>query len=340
MNAQPSMYDGRQPSMSAQPTTYDGRQLSSMNVGRDQVFDSRRTEQVFDSRRTGANDYGEPSMPMQSMQSQRQPQRDMQSMRQGDAFEQNYDSRDSYPRDSRDPYSNSRDTNPDSRGKRGPTFSREDIEGHEECTPRGTPIPRAQSWVGSAMGAVEGVMRSMSHHSRFDSQDNSRDNVTSPGNVGDQAPSRYANENAGNFEEDDGPPGPALQVFLICADHLQIADFMGKSDPYVKVELRGQNGVTKGKIKETNYKYQTLEPAWDEMLEFKNYELGDELHLEVWDKDFIPFSTDDLLGRAHINANDVALGFDDFIMLTEAGATEGQARMKVRVVPPHNNNNY
>ena len=43
------------------------------------------------------------------------------------------------------------------------------------------------------------------------------------------------------------------------------------------------------------------------------------LLLPSWARqDFLPFSTDDLLGRAHINANDVALGFDDFIMLTEA----------------------
>merc|ERR1719261_1584495 len=104
---------------------------------------------------------------------------------------------------------------------------------------------------------------------------------------------------------------------------------MGKSDPYVKVELRAQNGVTKGKIKQTSHKEQTLEPVWDEMKEFKKYELGDELHFEVWDKDFLPFNPDDPLGHAYLDANTVALGFDDWLLLQEAGDTQGKARLKV-----------
>jgi len=198
------------------------------------------------------------------------------------------------------------------------------------------PDKHSSSWLGSALGSFHGmVQRSISHHTNSNhSQDGmSRDRDHMPAGV-------YGSHSA--YEEDTR--GQVLKVTLIKADNLRKADFMGLSDPYVKVELRGQNGVTKGKIKETGYKKQTLEPVWEEMVELKNYELGDELYFEVWDKDFGAIAAgksamgiaDDSLGKARLEANDVALGFEDWLMLSEAGDTEGRARLKVKVHPPIN----
>lgn len=207
-----------------------------------------------------------------------------------------------------------------------PAFSRNRDRG--SSSPRGGPEPlgketKSKSWLGSALGAVDAMVRSVSHQSAQPPAGHGAEGQ----NIPEQAPSR---------DDDEADiQGPGLKVFCEMADNLRIADFMGKSDPYCKVELRDPNGVTK-KRKETKYIEQTLEPVWNQLIEFKKYELGDELFIEVWDKDFMPFNSDDLLGKVHLDANTVALGFDDWKMLDEAGDTQGAAKIKLRVVPPHN----
>lgn len=120
---------------------------------------------------------------------------------------------------------------------------------------------------------------------------------------------------------------------------------MGKSDPYVKVFLKSDKGDLKGVWideegerkqghQETNYIEQNLEPQWNEIVEFLDYEIGDYLYFEVWDKDFQMWQSDDLLGQQEMNSNAVACGGEEVLMLEKAGDTEGKASLRVRVEPP------
>jgi len=196
------------------------------------------------------------------------------------------------------------------------------------------PAPRSSSFLG-AIGSVAGaVMRSVSHASGSGAGDSARDS---------KRESRDREEHSRRISK--ARDGPSLKVTLISASNLRCADFLGKSDPYVKVFLKSGTGDLKGSWineegemkqghQETNYIEQNLEPQWNEIVEFLDYEIGDYLYFEVWDKDFQMWQSDDILGKAEMNSNAVACGGEEVLKLQEAGDTEGKATLKVRVDPP------
>lgn len=191
------------------------------------------------------------------------------------------------------------------------------------------PLPeeKSVSFIGGLANAVGEAVRSISHNSR------DLDQMGSPRSAGEyagHAPSR-----------NEGPP---LLVFVTSAENLKKADFMGLSDPYVKVGLKSREGVKRRQgpgdpektwMKQTTYKEQNLNPVWDEVLELYNYQMGDELFLEVWDKDFQPWQSDDLLGTARLSGDQVAYHFDGVAQLHEESDKPGTKQtLKLRVQPP------
>jgi len=106
-----------------------------------------------------------------------------------------------------------------------------------------------------------------------------------------------------------------------------IADTLGLSDPYVVATIPGKKNTTY----KTKYIEQDLNPVWNEQWEVPGFELGDTMKFTVWDKDFI--TSDDLLGRCSLSADELAGGFDGELMLDEAGDKQGKAFLKLRVTP-------
>jgi hypothetical protein len=125
----------------------------------------------------------------------------------------------------------------------------------------------------------------------------------------------------------------ALKVQICSATNLRNADFVGKSDPYVAVELRTKSGTRRGDAHRTSHKMDTLEPLWDETAEFQRFDAADRLFFEVMDKDPTGKS-DDRLGKAYLDVSQVLAGFSGSIMLTDAGSTQGKAKLLVKVDPP------
>ena len=72
-----------------------------------------------------------------------------------------------------------------------------------------------------------------------------------------------------------------LHVHLVSATGLKSADRNGKSDPYARLRLAGQQLRSKTLM-------ETLEPRWDEHFEFEGARdelLGQTLHVHVFDWD-------------------------------------------------------
>ena len=104
----------------------------------------------------------------------------------------------------------------------------------------------------------------------------------------------------------DAPVGklPAVEVRILSASDLPIADFMGKSDPYVIVQWGLKGGRPVGKTASIT---QDLNPVWTDKERFLVNRLPgqetNELVLAVWDKDII--GSDDFLGEVRLSADDV-----------------------------------
>lgn len=126
---------------------------------------------------------------------------------------------------------------------------------------------------------------------------------------------------------------PALEVEIIRATDLMIADIgifqAGSSDPYCHVELSGKTHTRQT----TAVIDKNLNPEWNEVFQFKDYEEGDGLHFEVWDKDppMLGLKSDDLLGKCSLDPHQVLRGYEGEILLTEAGDKEGKAKIFVKV---------
>ena len=127
----------------------------------------------------------------------------------------------------------------------------------------------------------------------------------------------------------------ALRVMIIRADGLPRADLRGKADPYVKATVRHAT-------RETRVVHQTLDPVWNEPLEF----LGsldefrkDTLVLNVCDRDVLKH--DDAMGQVRVSLSELSeaapkLEFFESVDGDDR-ATSGRIMFNVsyEVVPPH-----
>lgn len=190
--------------------------------------------------------------------------------------------------------------------------------------------PETSSFMGSMTGIARDMFRSMSHHS---SGSQSKGGVHSS-----QAPSR-----------NDGPKH-TLKVHCISASDLRVADhsFIGtdlKSDPYVRIEIAGDEERRKATRKKTNYIKQDLNPTWNEVLEIEDYQVEKDEDLDIWvfdmDDDIVSMAAhamgkeDDLLGRVTIGADDIKSTFGCprrfDLMLNEAGDKQGSAKLAIEI---------
>jgi len=107
-----------------------------------------------------------------------------------------------------------------------------------------------------------------------------------------------------------------LQVTVESANNLYNADgiLAGKSDPYVIVEVPGQENMKF----QTNVMNNTLNPMWNYTVEIDGFMAEDELQFTVMDKDTFP-KPDDFLGKVSLTADDFYPdGFHAEIPLSES----------------------
>jgi len=107
-----------------------------------------------------------------------------------------------------------------------------------------------------------------------------------------------------------------LQVTVESANNLYNADIAlaGKSDPYVIVEVPGQENMKF----QTNVLDNTLNPVWNYTGEIDGFMDGDVLQFSVWDKDIFP-KPDDFLGKVSLMAEDFyPQGFHAEVPLSES----------------------
>merc|ERR1719189_109849 len=118
-----------------------------------------------------------------------------------------------------------------------------------------------------------------------------------------------------------------LQITVESACNLYNADpaLAGKSDPYVIVEVPGQEGMRL----QTGVLRNELNPVWNFVGEIAGFMDGDVLRFTVMDKDTFP-KPDDFLGKAELTAQDFyPHGFHGQLMLV---GSKTQATLTVRVV--------
>jgi Ca2+-dependent lipid-binding protein len=127
----------------------------------------------------------------------------------------------------------------------------------------------------------------------------------------------------------------ALEVEIRCGRDLLAADMalfsQATSDPYCHVEIQGKPKTRKT----TKVIDKTLNPDWNQVFTLKDYQEGDALYFEVWDKDYVPMKSDDLLGKAVLDARNVSRGFEGDLMLKEAGDKTGKSKIVVKVRKKH-----
>ncbi|GBB94765.1 hypothetical protein RclHR1_02410011 [Rhizophagus clarus] len=87
-----------------------------------------------------------------------------------------------------------------------------------------------------------------------------------------------------------------LKINVVEAKKLKNEDFIGKSDPYVKLIL------DKGNIQVTKIKDNDLNPKFNEKFTF-NVNDQKKLKVQIWDKDTI--GSDDLIGEDDIDLSEV-----------------------------------
>ena len=105
-------------------------------------------------------------------------------------------------------------------------------------------------------------------------------------------------------------------------------DLGGTSDPYCSIEMVGLKNTT-------NIQMETLSPVWEDLnYEYMVYEYANVMSITVkdWDED----TTDDLIGRCYIHAEDLLKEHDHVVTRTlfnDAGADQGQ--FSVRILCEH-----
>ncbi|KAH0793346.1 C2 domain containing protein [Histomonas meleagridis] len=93
-------------------------------------------------------------------------------------------------------------------------------------------------------------------------------------------------------------PQLALNVRVVSARNLKIADANGKSDPYVIVKLGNEQRKTKAI-------QNTLDPVWNEEMRFVPVTPDQEISFQVMDEDII---SDDKLGKVVVKLSDLKVG--------------------------------
>eukprot|EP00928_Gymnodinium_smaydae_P093636 TRINITY_DN7792_c0_g6_i1.p1 TRINITY_DN7792_c0_g6~~TRINITY_DN7792_c0_g6_i1.p1 ORF type:complete len:493 (+),score=105.25 TRINITY_DN7792_c0_g6_i1:122-1600(+) len=122
-----------------------------------------------------------------------------------------------------------------------------------------------------------------------------------------------------------------LKFTIVSARNLRNADgilpFWGKSDPYCILEIKDKplsRFVTEVVMNNLN-------PVWNQSGQFADFEDGDTLTMNIWDKDWM--KKDDFLGYCTLSAKDFHPdGFDGEVLLQEAGRNR-KAYIKVRIEP-------
>eukprot|EP01094_Clydonella_sp_ATCC50884_P003711 TRINITY_DN1282_c0_g1_i1.p1 TRINITY_DN1282_c0_g1~~TRINITY_DN1282_c0_g1_i1.p1 ORF type:complete len:709 (-),score=181.31 TRINITY_DN1282_c0_g1_i1:158-2284(-) len=115
------------------------------------------------------------------------------------------------------------------------------------------------------------------------------------------------------LQEDRLPSTPTtLSITIKTGTELAPKDLTGRSDPYVRVNFDNEGEDSRHGGKKTSVKKFTLEPTWNETIEFelgKNWRTEmQEIHFHVLDKDLT--SKDDLMGHASVSLDAVRLPFD------------------------------
>uniref|UniRef100_A0A7S2GFV4 C2 domain-containing protein n=1 Tax=Alexandrium andersonii TaxID=327968 RepID=A0A7S2GFV4_9DINO len=115
-----------------------------------------------------------------------------------------------------------------------------------------------------------------------------------------------------------------LQLEIIAARGLRDADWFGKSDPYVHVKLKGKSEL----CAKTHHVNGSLEPVWDFVTPVHNYEEGDDLEFEVYDKNL--GMKDDFLGRASLEGSRFhKWGWEGELQLSDTGH-KGESFIRIR----------
>jgi len=146
----------------------------------------------------------------------------------------------------------------------------------------------------------------------------------------DSAPQTYSAPQA-----DSAPRAPmngmlmTLQITVESASNLYNADgvLAGKSDPYVIVEVPGQESI---KL-QTEIIMNDLNPVWNFVGHIAGFTEGDVLRFTVMDKDTYP-KPDDFLGKAELAAQDLyPNGFSGELTLADS-KTQATLSVKVDVI--------
>eukprot|EP01012_Entosiphon_sulcatum_P008907 TRINITY_DN148_c0_g1_i1.p1 TRINITY_DN148_c0_g1~~TRINITY_DN148_c0_g1_i1.p1 ORF type:complete len:142 (+),score=46.59 TRINITY_DN148_c0_g1_i1:46-426(+) len=93
----------------------------------------------------------------------------------------------------------------------------------------------------------------------------------------------------------------SLHVVVVKADNLKNEDKVGKSDPYVVLEIDGQT-------QKTSVKKDDLNPVWNEEFTFANLNRPGHHDLEVTVYDEDDMRRDEKLGHTKFDLNDLVAG--------------------------------
>merc|ERR1719331_1661209 len=120
-----------------------------------------------------------------------------------------------------------------------------------------------------------------------------------------------------------------LRITVLSATGLRKADWLGKSDPYVIVQILGPDNSIKEEFKTDTVK-NTLRPTWNYQQDVLKYSAGDRLSFKVMDEDPWP-KPHDFLGKAVLSSeNFFPYGYEGALVLSEAGKGVN-ARLQVKV---------
>lgn len=92
-----------------------------------------------------------------------------------------------------------------------------------------------------------------------------------------------------------------MEVAITRADNLRNADVASLSDPYCSVSFQTDGGPPGRNARYTSVVQNNLSPVWNFSLPMKGYQRGDDLRMEVFDKDVFP-KQDDKLGGAKLTS--------------------------------------
>jgi len=108
---------------------------------------------------------------------------------------------------------------------------------------------------------------------------------------------------------------PLLKVLVLGATGLPASDRSGTSDPFCVCEIPGK---TRSRC-QTKVAKRTLKPEWNEVVEIRDFAIGDSIRFQVMDWDY---NRSELLGEAVLMEDCVLDGFEAHLPLTGAGNTQ------------------